>query len=173
MGSKMETNRKVLIRYCLVGAILGYAIFHPLIMLLSNMMATTDTVSNMTDSFDFLDVVMQSFSIAMLPWSLSFALFNGVIGLYYGTIKVEKKKREEVIVDLQKALAEVKKLSGMLPICSSCKKIRDDEGYWQQIEEYIKDHSEADFTHGICEECVKKLYPEFYTPFKKRMKLGE
>jgi ABC-type antimicrobial peptide transport system permease subunit len=92
MGSKMETNRKVLIRYCLVGAILGYAIFHPLIMLLSNMMATTDTVSNMTDSFDFLDVVMQSFSIAMLPWSLSFALFNGVIGLYYGTIKVEKKK---------------------------------------------------------------------------------
>ena len=49
-------------------------------------------------------------------------------------------------------------MSGMLPICSSCKSIRDDEGYWQQIEEYIRDHSEADFTHGICNECVKELY---------------
>jgi hypothetical protein len=63
----------------------------------------------------------------------------------------------------------VKKLSGMLPICSSCKKIRNDEGYWQQIEEYIRDHSEADFTHGICEGCVKELYPEHYQKFKERM----
>jgi hypothetical protein len=58
----------------------------------------------------------------------------------------------------------------MLPICSSCKKIRDDEGYWQQIEEYIRDHSEADFTHGICNDCVKELYPDFYPQFKKEMK---
>ena len=53
----------------------------------------------------------------------------------------------------------------MLPICSSCKKIRDDKGYWNQIEEYIRDHSEAEFTHYICQECAEKLYPEFN--FKK------
>jgi phosphoserine phosphatase RsbU/P len=61
--------------------------------------------------------------------------------------------------DLRNALAEVKKLSGFLPICSLCKKIRNDEGYWQQIEAYIRDHSEAEFSHSICPECVEKLYP--------------
>ncbi len=63
--------------------------------------------------------------------------------------------------DLQQALANVKRLSGFLPICASCKKIRDDKGYWNQIEEYIRDHSEADFSHGICPDCVRTLYPEF------------
>ena len=62
---------------------------------------------------------------------------------------------------LEKALAEVKTLSGFLPICASCKKIRDDQGYWQQIESYIGAHSQAEFTHGICPECAKRLYPEF------------
>ncbi|HIJ77889.1 MAG: hypothetical protein OEY01_01100 [Desulfobulbaceae bacterium] len=61
--------------------------------------------------------------------------------------------------ELQKAQAEVKILSGFLPICSSCKKIRDDQGYWSQIEEYIRDHSEAEFTHSICPDCVNRLYP--------------
>jgi hypothetical protein len=53
-------------------------------------------------------------------------------------------------------------LRGLLPICSSCKKIRNDQGYWEQIEVYIRDHSEADFSHGICPECAQKLYPELY-----------
>lgn len=74
-----------------------------------------------------------------------------------------EQEKEQVIVDLKKALAQVKKLSGLLPICASCKKIRDDKGYWQQIEGYIRDHSEAEFSHGICPECAKKLYPEFVT----------
>ncbi len=63
---------------------------------------------------------------------------------------------------LREALAQVKTLSGLLPICASCKKIRDDEGYWRNIEEYVRDHSEADFSHGICPQCAQKLYPEFY-----------
>ena len=71
-----------------------------------------------------------------------------------------EKEREKLIKELQDALAKVKKLSGFLPICSSCKKIRDDEGYWNQIESYIRDHSEAEFSHSICPECVKKLYPD-------------
>ena len=71
-----------------------------------------------------------------------------------------EKEREKLISELQMAMDEVKKLSGFLPICSSCKKIRDDEGYWNQIESYIRDHSEVEFSHGICPECVKKLYPD-------------
>jgi len=61
--------------------------------------------------------------------------------------------------ELQNALTEVKDLKGMLPICSSCKKIRDDNGYWNQIENYISRHSHAEFTHSICPACAKKLYP--------------
>ena len=53
----------------------------------------------------------------------------------------------------------VKVLKGLLPICTSCKKIRDDQGYWNQLEIYIREHSEAEFTHGLCPECVKKFYP--------------
>jgi hypothetical protein len=68
-------------------------------------------------------------------------------------------ERERLVRDLQEALAEVKTLSGLLPICASCKKIRDDKGYWRQIEIYIRDHSEAEFSHSICPECVKKMYP--------------
>lgn len=69
---------------------------------------------------------------------------------------------EEKNADLQKALDEIKTLRGILPICASCKKIRDDEGYWQQIELYIMEHSEAEFSHGICQECARKLYPGLY-----------
>lgn len=64
--------------------------------------------------------------------------------------------------ELEQALEEVKKLKGILPICTNCKKIRDDTGYWQQIEAYISDHSDAEFSHSICADCVKKLYPELY-----------
>jgi PAS domain S-box-containing protein len=74
--------------------------------------------------------------------------------------KREEAERESLILQLQKALAEVRVLRGILPICASCKKVRDDKGYWKQIEAYIRDHSEATFSHGICPECAKKLYPD-------------
>jgi hypothetical protein len=73
-----------------------------------------------------------------------------------------------LIAELQGALAKVKLLSGFLPICAACKKIRDDKGYWKQIESYIRDHSEAEFSHGICPDCAKKLYPEFTLPNKQK-----
>ena len=73
-----------------------------------------------------------------------------------------EREREELVVRLQDELAKVKTLQGLLPICASCKKIRNDEGYWERIEEYIKQRSAVDFTHGICPECAKKLYPEFF-----------
>lgn len=77
-----------------------------------------------------------------------------------------RKAREEELRRsndaLQKAMGEVKVLRGLIPICASCKKIRNDGGFWQQLEEYIGEHSEAEFSHGICQPCVKKLYPGVY-----------
>lgn len=80
--------------------------------------------------------------------------------------KRAEEERERLVIELKQALAEVKKLSGLLPICASCKKIRDDKGYWQQIEAYIRDHSEAEFSHSICPECTARLYPDF-KPFEE------
>jgi GAF domain-containing protein len=90
------------------------------------------------------------------------------VALQRKRMEEERKKaeteREKVIEELQKALSKIKTLSGFLPICSACKKIRDDQGYWQQIESYIRDHSEAEFSHGICPDCAKKLYPQYIKP---------
>lgn len=76
-----------------------------------------------------------------------------------------RKAREEELArknhELEQTLKEIKVLRGLIPICAACKKIRDDQGYWQQLETYIGQRSEAQFSHGICVECVKKLYPEF------------
>jgi len=76
--------------------------------------------------------------------------------------KKMEEEREKMIKELQRAMHDIKTLRGIIPICSSCKKIRDDKGYWHQVEVYISDHSEADFSHGICEECARKLYPGIY-----------
>jgi AmiR/NasT family two-component response regulator len=68
--------------------------------------------------------------------------------------------------ELEKALAEIKTLRGILPICSHCKKIRDDKGYWNQIESYIRDHSEAEFSHSVCPDCLKKHYPKYFEKYE-------
>ncbi len=75
-------------------------------------------------------------------------------------IYVAERERDRLIIELKEALSKVKLLSGLLPICANCKKIRDDQGYWNQVEKYIGEHSNAQFTHSICPECVKKLYPD-------------
>jgi hypothetical protein len=77
------------------------------------------------------------------------------------THKRIESEKEMLIVELQDALANIRKLKGLLPICASCKKIRNDEGYWEQMEVYIRDHSDAEFSHGICPDCIEKLYPDF------------
>ena len=73
-----------------------------------------------------------------------------------------EKEREKVIEDLKTALSRVKQLSGLLPMCSHCKKIRDDQGYWNRLEAYIENHSEAELSHGICPDCLKQHYPDFF-----------
>lgn len=74
--------------------------------------------------------------------------------------KLLEAEREELIVELRDALSEIKELRGFLPICSRCKKIRDDSGYWQQVEEYIEDRTDARFSHSICPDCAEMLYPD-------------
>ena len=69
-----------------------------------------------------------------------------------------EQERENLIAKLEQAVAEIKTLRGILPICATCKKIRDDKGYWNQIETYISTHSDVEFTHGICPECEGKFY---------------
>ena len=76
--------------------------------------------------------------------------------------KLRESELRRTNEELQQALREVKVLRGLIPICASCKKIRNDGGFWQQIEEYIGEHSEAEFSHGICQPCLKKLYPGVY-----------
>lgn len=77
-------------------------------------------------------------------------------------------ERERLIADLQKALSEIKTLRGIIPICASCKKIRDDQGTWQQIESYLRAHGDAEFSHGICPQCFERLYPPSGTGGKDR-----
>lgn len=72
-------------------------------------------------------------------------------------------ERERLIAQLQEALNTVKRLSGLLPICANCKRIRDEGGDWQQIEQYLHEHSEADFSHGLCPHCAAALYPEAFS----------
>jgi PAS domain S-box-containing protein len=101
-------------------------------------------------------------------WTLTPVKDNSgqVIGLVFSLFETTDRKRaEEALLleknDLQKAIAEIKTLRGILPICSICKQIRDDKGYWKQIETYIREHSEADISHGICPACARKHYPDY------------
>ena len=149
---------KMKIRWPLMGAAFGYLIFHPLvhIIFLAHYFADNPRTQY------FASGISGAFSVSMLPWSLAFTLLSALIGILWGIILQADKEKSEIIVELQKALERVKTLSGLLPICASCKKVRDDRGYWNQIEAYIEAYSEAQFSHGICPECAEKLYPEFY-----------
>ncbi len=80
-------------------------------------------------------------------------------------------ERERLIEELKAAAAEIKTLSSFLAICANCKKIRDDEGYWEEIESYFTEHADVSFSHGICPECAKKLYPDLYEDVFKSGKM--
>jgi hypothetical protein len=110
----------------------------------------------------FTPQIMQNFYLLTVmlietAWAMGFLMMNNK--------RMERELRDsqaslgETVAKLAKSLDEVKTLSGLLPICASCKKVRDDQGYWQQIEVYLVEHSDADFSHGICPECARKLYP--------------
>jgi PAS domain-containing protein len=102
-------------------------------------------------------------------FEVQFMRMLDISGKFSGTVvvineitrrKLAEQERESLIEELKGALAEVKRLSGLLPICSSCNKIRDDTGYWQRLESYISERSGAQFSHGLCPECTERLYPD-------------
>lgn len=78
------------------------------------------------------------------------------------TNRILQKTLQEKVEQLETVLAQVKTLQGLLPICAHCKKIRDDKGYWQQLESYLEEHSDVEFSHGLCPDCLKEHYPEYY-----------
>jgi len=126
------------------------------------MLELTSYARKKADSFMHLaeqsQTRVENISILLVLTGVFLSAFIAVFTVRH-VLKIEKvllRERNE----LQEALSEIKTLSGLLPICASCKKIRDDKGYWNQIEAYIRDRSEAEFSHSICPECAKHLYPE-------------
>jgi hypothetical protein len=105
------------------------------------------------------------FTITLIAFGLESARYN------FSHLLVE---RNQALLQekehLKQALKDIKTLRGLIPICSSCKNVRNDSGYWEQVETYIRDHSEAFFSHGICPDCLKKLYPEYKDLLKKHEK---
>jgi hypothetical protein len=106
--------------------------------------------------------ILSVYSRQRLHLSLAYCIIwiLGLLGIAFvwNRLRRDEEAREGVILELERALSDVKMLSGLIPICSSCKKIRNDKGYWEQIERYVSERSEAQFSHGICPECAEALY---------------
>ena len=120
-----------------------------------------DEFGSLADSFNSMAVRLQQTTISV-----------GRLEKEVVERKKAEKKLEKLIKELQEALENIKILSGLLPICSHCKKIRDDKGYWNDLEGYIQTHSDAQFSHGTCPECSDKLYgdEDWYIDMKKKKK---
>ena len=115
----------------------------PIIMLTGSLDPTVDHEAMLTGATDFL--VKDQIGAASLERAIRYALAR----------RRAEVEREQLLAKLQTALKQVKVLSGLFPLCSGCKSIRDDQGYWGELETYIHDHSGADFTHGICPDCLR------------------
>ncbi len=105
--------------------------------------------------------ILHSYFLASWNTAIHLAFFLVVTWLL-GRLRGYLQERTNLISELRTALNQVKELSGILPICASCKKIRNDKGYWQHVEEYLSKHTNAEFSHGLCQECSMKLYPQYY-----------
>ena len=100
-------------------------------------------------------MITEPFGYLIKPFKDQELRLNIEMALYKHKLDLEK---ENLILELRTALDRLKTLSGLLPICSKCKKIRNDDGYWEQIETYISEHSDAEFTHGMCHDCMEETY---------------
>jgi PAS domain S-box-containing protein len=120
-------------------------------------------------------IVVQSYREQVRFGARELSMLNFVSDNIAAAIQRKKgeDERKKLVKDLQESLNNIKTLKGLVPICSSCKKIRNDGGYWQQVEEYVAEHTEADFSHGICDECAHKLYPQYFKDKKNKTKGDE
>jgi hypothetical protein len=118
------------------------------------------------------DFELAKYNIIIWPTCVIVIFAAFMLDLLFRGIFVQMDERKKLITELQDSAAAVKTLRGMLPICASCKKVRDDKGYWSQIEHYITEHSEAEFSHSVCPDCMEKLYPD-YVKKQKPIQEGE
>ena len=121
-----------------------------------------------------ISVVLPSFpkaNYAPLIFGYGIAALLGALIIYIAGHMLDTKEREqqELITNLQEALLEIKTLQGIVPICSFCKKIRDDKGFWNQVEAYVSQHTEAEFSHGVCPDCQREHYPELFNKKKNNL----
>jgi len=121
----------------------------PVVYLTASSDATILKRAKLTDAFGYL---LKPLDERLLHITIEMALYKHQM----------EQERKKLLEELQEALARVKLLSGLLPICAGCKNIRDEEGYWHQVEAYIRDHSEADFSHSVCPRCARTLYPDYF-----------
>ncbi len=151
--------------YILVSNRLIFQVFPALLLSIGNIVFLAIVKSDMSTMA--FNVMWGSYLVGnMLGIVISWRL-NASRRLQFNTLQKEKHLRE----NQERALSEVKTLRGIIPICSQCKKIRDDDGFWQKVEVFVTDHSEADFSHSLCPECVKEIYPALYEKLKKENKL--
>jgi PAS domain S-box-containing protein len=137
----------------------------------SDVVAIVDVSKNDSQEFVVENKEGRSFVVEVTASNVT-ASTGEIAGRMASFVDITKRKeieadREKLIGKLQDALNKIRTLRGIIPICASCKKIRDDKGYWNQLEIYINEHSEAQFSHGICPECAEKLYPDL-KPQKRR-----
>ncbi len=132
----------------------------PIIYLTANTDEQTFQRAKVTEPFGYL---LKPFNEQELHRTIEIALYKAEtekeLENYRQDLENSLAERDQLIGKLQEALAKVKTLSGLVPICAACKNVRSDQGYWQKIESFIRDHSEAEFTHLVCPTCAKKLYP--------------
>lgn len=133
---------------------------------LSDVIEIIDIRQGMTEEFIVETKEGKRFVVEVAASNVTSSSGN-LVGRMASFVDITKRKeieadRENLISKLQDALSKIRTLQGIIPICASCKRIRDDKGYWKQLESYIKEHSKVDFSHGICPECSKKLYPELF-----------
>lgn len=109
----------------------------------------------------FQKAILDATSLLLIVFPTLYFFFFRPLRLQIDQRHRAEAEKDALILRLRKTLNEVKTLQGIIPICASCKKIRDDQGYWHQVESYVSTHSNALFSHGICPQCADKLYPEF------------
>jgi hypothetical protein len=149
-----------LLKIVSVSAVISYTCVHPFVMVISHAMpASNVTGHHLKAGFDA--VFLESFSVGMLPWSLGFTILGGLVGYFYYKNRQADEARTKLLNELQAALTEVKKLSGFLPICCVCKQIRDDKGYWNQVESYFHEYTNAKLSHSYCPDCAQKALDEY------------
>ena len=118
-------------------------------------------LSNFYSIVRFKEAIVDAFLLIILIIPVLYIFFYKPFIHDIEEREIAEIEKDAAIAKLEKAIDEIKVLKGFIPICANCKKIRDDAGYWQHVETYIRDRSDIEFSHAICPDCSKKLYPEF------------